>query len=460
MAKVLVADDLTFLEDLPVYSDRVAFLLHKEGNIVKESYREFKKVDKDKTCNSPHMVITDTKGYDDKITKYTIRAMDDVVIDYSGKGPAIETKLNQITCSDKDFYNRRSSDIGYKASTGEVMTTTTLDYHMGYEEVSRYHVPSFININAFRSIDSDPNHPLLDTSIDTLFFYDENKLISSTILLAREIRQRYRPNGDLYDFKKSNVKYGYDITGELIKIDAKTKVQFEGDRNDICPRLKVDDEGLYHVRYVSMAKPYDIHVEEIYELAEDAFVLKKIINNDINVTIDFKWEDYEEYYYSAKHTSSDGTTATVTGFINRPTSGDMFMYSTDKHGLAFSKLSYFSNTYIGDADGSCFLINGNIEDTEITTKDGNTVTYIYDYDPDTDTYLSQYRKENNSKDGVELANVKRTVLPNGNTIIESAIYADPMIKKDKNTILYTATEVTEDKVMVSQYKVLIVESEK
>jgi hypothetical protein len=59
-----------------------------------------------------------------------------------------------------------------------------------------------------------------------------------------------------------------------------------------------------------------------------------------------------------------------------------------------------------------------------------------------------------------LANVKRTVLPNGNTIIESTIYADPMIKKDKNTILYTATEVNEDNVMVSQYKVLIVESEK
>ena len=387
MSRELVANDLDFLKDLPVFLNKVNFLINEENSIVKESYRTFTDVaeGEDTSCPGPHTIINDRKSYDGNITDYVIRAIGDVIIDYHGEGPVVDTNVEQITSSEKDFYNRRMHDIGKQLSTGEIKGSTTVDYHTKYVDVKGYRLPGFINMNVFRSDDKDPEHPSLDMVINTEFSYDDNKDDTATILLAREIRQRFYKTGDIYDFKRSNMKYGYDIMGELIKMDTKAKELFEGDRGDIVPRMKIDDNGNYIVRYVSMDKPYDVHMIETYKLDGDAFILQHITNNDQSTEIDFTWlpegpndmdhllvngKTFEDgcYAYEAKYTTRECVKCIVKGYINRPNSGDYFTFTESKKGITFSKSPYFQNIYSGEADGSYFLTNNVITNAKIIDK--------------------------------------------------------------------------------------------
>ena len=469
MSRALVANDIDFLKDLPIYKDKVNFLINDEKSLVKESYRTFKEVakDEDKTCPGEHTIINDRKSYDGNITEYTIRAVDDVIIDYHGKGPTVETNVEQITCSEKDFYNRRMHDIGIQLSTGEVKGSTIVDYHTKYVSVKDYRLPGFINMNVFRSDYKDPEHPALDMVINTEFYYDDNKENTATILIAREIRQRFHKNGELYDFKRSNMKYGYDVVGELIKIDTKAKELFEGDRGDIVPRLKIDDEGNYIIRYVSMDKPYDVHMIETYVLVDDAFKLTHITNNDQYVEIDFEWLPegpenmvcYPDGCY--RYTSTlkyQNKTCQITGYINRPNSGDLFMYTESKNGLSFSKLPYFQNIYAGEADGSYFLTNNIIAEAKIIDDSGKTVTYTYQYDENREFLVNQFVVIDNDEK-IETAIHSTTVLPDGTSVHEIVINADPfdnnVHKKSKN-IFYVATELDANKDIISQYRALII----
>ena len=470
MAKDLVANDIDFLKDLPVFLNKVNFLINEGNSLVKESYRTFKDVEKgeDETCPNEHVIITDRKSYDGNITEYTIRAIGDVIIDYHGTGPVIDTNVEQITCSEKDFYNRRSHDIGKELSTGEVKGSTIVDYHTKYIDVKEYRLPGFINMNVFKSDSRDPEHPTLDMVINTEFNYDDNKDDTATILLAREIRQRFHKNGDIYDYKRSNMKYGYDITGELIKMDTKAKELFEGDRRDIVPRMKIDENGNYIVRYVSMDKPYNVHMIETYKLIEDTFILQHITNNDQNVEIDFEWlpegpsdpsiEMFDDgcYEYTATYTSPEGDKCVVNGYINRPNSGDYFVYTSSKVGLSFSKLPYFQNIYSGEADGSYFLTNNIMTYARIFDKDNNPLA-IYSYTYWNDILSRQYFQRNENDEQLEISTYDKTVLENGNVVYETCIFADPLIERNKKSIFYIMTEFDKDEEeIISQYRALVI----
>ena len=313
--------------------------------------------------------------------------------------------------------------------------------------------------------DKDPEHPALDMVINTEFFYDENKDNTATILLAREIRQRFHKNGDIYDYKKSNMKYGYDITGELIKMDTKAKELFEGDRGDIVPRMKVDDNGDYIVRYVSMAAPQHVHMIETYALDGDTFILKHISNPDQGVEIDFEWlpegpgllkkafpEGCYKYVTTYKHEDME---CIVEGYINRPNSGDMFMYTTTKKGLSFSKSPYFQNIYAGEADGSYFLTN-NIIDEAIIKNENWTLKYRYEYTENGVPRFScvaendgEWREISESTNMMELEGV--------GIIYETCFPADPVDKPNKKTVMYIASVLDpETKELLQQYRALIV----
>lgn len=464
MGKKLVIDNHDFLKSLPIFDKKINFIINEESSLVKESYRTFKEVkeNEDETCPGNHVIIHDEKSYDNNITEYTIRSIGDIIIDYHGDGSVINTNVEQITCSEKDFYNRRSHDIGKQPSTGEIKGSTIVDYHTKYTTVKEYKLPSFININVFRSEDKDPQHPALDMVINTEFFYDDNKDNTATILLAREIRQRFHKNGDIYDFKRSNMKYGYDITGELLKMDTKAKELFEGDRSDIVPRMKIDDNGDYIVRYVSMDKPYDVHMIETYVLMEDTFILKHISNKDQGIEIDFEWlpegpenidvfnDGCYEYISTYVH---DGMKCKVCGLINRPTSGDMFGYNVSKKGLSFSKSPYFQNIYSGEADGSYFLTNNLIEWTKLE-DDNWSMEYNYVYNQD--GILQMQTCTVNNGEPQTISEAETIKLDNGDIVHELFMLADPIDKRNKNCILYIATIMDEDENITAEYRVLIV----
>ena len=466
MSKTLVANDLDFLKDLPVFDKKVKFLINQDESLVKESYRTFEDIDEgaDKTCPGEHVIIHDKKSYDGNITDYTIRAVGDVIIDYHGTGPVVDTNVEQITCSEKDFYNRRSHDIGKELSTGEIKGSTIVDYHTKYIDVKEYRLPGFINMNVFKSDNKDPEHPTLDMIINTEFNYDDNKEDTATILLAREIRQRFHKNGDIYDYKRSNMKYGYDITGELIKMDTKAKELFEGDRGDIVPRMKIDENGNYIVRYVSMDKPYNVHMIETYKLDGDTFILQHITNNDQGLDIVFGWlpegpgnsdvyaEGCYKYISTFKH---DDLTCVVTGYTNRPNSGDLFAYTSTKLGLSFSKSPYFQNIYSGEADGSYFLTNNQIVMAEIYGDNDFYIQYVYEYDESGHLTQQLYRTGKDST-LMPISDTEITTLENGNIVKECCICSDPLDKKNKKSIFYMASEYDSDDILVSQYRTLVV----
>ena len=456
--KVLIADTLPWIKDSKIYMNNINFLIHDNSSIVKESYKIYTNINDniDKEYPMKHVLIEETKGYDNNITHYNIRLQDDIIISYNCNGPAIDSNLYRITSSEKAFYNRRSKDIGKQISTGEIKATTILDYHTKYDIINKIESPSFIGINFFRSKDDNPNYPILDMITNTEFFYDINNKNNIPIIInGKEIRQRFDYNGNLYDYKKSNVKYGYDITGELIKLDSRAKLLFEGDKRDICPKMKIED-GKYIIKYTSIDKPYDIHLIETYILDKDTFVLEHIKNNDLGIDISFRWiENRKMYYYISKYSNGNINTL-VYGHINHPTSGDYFSYIKYKETMTLSKMAYFDNIYRSDSDGTCYIVHNTIDRIIYETdKDTNEYRYIYD----TKGNLQYQTRKINNGDEEIISKSNTIIFDNNYRYEEMLLYAEPSNRLNKKNILYIANEYNKEGILKSTYKALIIESE-
>ena len=258
-------------------------------------------------------------------------------------------------------------------------------------------------------------------------------------------------NGNILDFTLAHVVYGPTIYGELIKINHKYKyTSSENDKKNIIPKLEIieNEDGkdtLYRVLYVRLEEAYNSLGEELFDITNNGHLVPIKLETPFG-TIEI--DDREEYKST---TIINNKEYSVEGTCNFPLSGDTFGFNEYKENISFAMNPYFRNIYDTQIAGLVFLTDNSIKLVQI----GQECTIEYEHDEYGVIKEQKYHLANNPNPE-NYCNYNISELPNGNTIIESSILAEPVFPINKKSIFYRTIEVDKDKKIVSDYRALIV----
>lgn len=444
--KTLKCNDLTYLEDAPLFKDKVAFKINDEEYTVKESYSEYKK-EKD------YLHILESKCYDNNITDFDIKVINgNCIQSYKSEGPAIFSYRKPPANSTKFIINREAKSIGYKISTGDIMNTTKMVDHIIFskktEELMR------ITKEFYKGSKEDKDNPKLNMIIDIRITGTE--ATGNTFLIGEETRTFFDKDGNIEELVIGDTKYAYTSTGEFICIDFKfTYTSSPDHKRLVIPKLvqeNIGEEVGYYVQFYQKENPDVILASEYFieDFNNDCLVL---VSSDINgKKTEFKHTELGIEFVS-KFTDSNGKIYTTSGITNYPLSSDFFVFDEYQKNITFTMTPYFNNIYETEFFGDALLTNTYLKSISVENEDGTKERLIhYNYDG---IYKSQkYVFKFGANTNKEICLRADTMLPNGNILRESIINADPLSGK---SIFYEAAEFDKtDESKVSSYKALIV----
>ena len=466
--KILCCDDLTYLEDLPVFDSKVNFKIHDEHYTVKESYKEFKDAkqgDKDEGL----VKIIEKTSFDNKITEFNIKIdpSDNSIVSYKCDGPATFAYTKPITRSARTIFNRESKSIGYKASTGELMNCTRLVRHIFFDKVTDK--ISALTKEFFRGDEKDGENPPLNSITHSEIIKDkknsnddfEKRFNDIGLYNAETVYTMFDKDGNIEDYYKTLDIIGETIQGELIVLDTDFIYTANDDYKEIIiPQMDVDpgaelfDEYsssmLLVIRYIKKSKPFVTLCTEKFMLKDGSLIPIFIESNGTEYLLDFN--DIEnKYSYTAKSVIDDEEFI-IEGETLFPLSADMFSITKYKGIISTAMNSYFNNIFETDNGTESFYNKNKLKSAKIKLTN-NEVTFDYEYDQ---FDIIKSMKMTNKNKTEELCIYQVSKLPNGNEIIESAIYAEPSFPINKKSIFYTATEVSNGYHIESQYSCLII----
>ena len=434
--KTLKCNDLTYLEDAPIFRNKVAFKLKDDGYTVKESYCEYK-YEKDITH------IKESKCYGDNITDYDIKVKDGVVIEsYKAEGPAIFTYRKPAVNSTKYIINREAKSIGYKISTGDIMNTTKSVDHIIFDKNGDM---KSVTKEFFKGKEKDGENPRLNMTIN-IRITDYGEIFIRGV----ETRTSFDDDGNIEDLFIGDATYVYADTGEFICVDFKPNyMSSDDDKRIVIPRLINENIDEYRVEFYRKEAPKEILATEWFVNNDnsDGLTIKKMSVGNKIITFD------KANLFTAKLTDSDGNIYEVSGTTLFPLSSDFFTFDEYQKNISFAMTSYFDNIYEPSFFGDALLTVTTINEVHII-KDGKThKRIVYNWNG---YYNSQkvVEKFGNEVDE-ELCETNESILPNGNKLIESLIQADPLNPK---SIFYEAVEFDKDGGLspVSAYRALAV----
>ena len=444
--KTLKCDDLTYLEDLELFKNEVAFKIRQPEYTVKESYMEYKGLDENGL-----RVITDSKEYMDNITDYTykFKVDDNFIQTFKGNGPAIFTYLKPAINSTKYIINRESKSIGYQISTGDIKNCTKLVTHVIFdkktEEFSR------ITTEFFKGDDKCGENPYLNMLNEIRMTGTEG-----IYLLGVETRTMFDKDGNIENYLVGNGKYAYTNTGDFICVNMEyTYSSTPDNRSNIIPRCKFENDVL-KVEFYQKAFPHHVLSEEVFKEDTENECLILLSTHRENAETRFYYRDDNTISYIHEFTSSENNHYSVSGTTNCPLSADFFMFDEYQKNITFGKNPYFDNIYQSNYFNDAMLTHTTIENVTIGDESGVEIA-SYQYKNAGLCYFSQKYIDNHSSESKELCKYKEGTLNNGNIVIESVIAAEPSYPRDPKSIFYRCVEL--DKVgknIVSDYKALVV----
>jgi hypothetical protein len=452
--KTLKCNDLTYLEDAPIFKDKVAFKLKDEGYTVKESYSEYK-YEKDITH------IKESKCYGDNITDYDIKVKDGVVIEsYKAEGPALFTYKKPATHSTKYIINREGKSIGYKISTGDIMNTTKTVDHIIFSKKSEEMMK--ITKEFFKGKASDGDNPRLNMLIDIRITNSDDMFIHGV-----ETRTSFDADGNIEDLFIGNTIYTYADTGEFICVNFEPiYMSSDDDKRIVIPRLvaahfkgvvdtheeNAEDNTNFSIEFYRKEAPKEVLATEyfVWDDETEGFRIEKIsVGNKETIFIKI---GKSSYTYDSTLTDSDGNTYQVTGRTLFPLSSDFFMFDEYQENISFAMTSYFDNIYETEFFGDALLSKTTIDTVIIKKNDEIYKQIIYDWN----TYCASQKVVCKFGKEVEeeLCITDSMTLPNGNKLVESLVQADPLNPK---SIFYEAIEFDSNNFdIISSYKALAV----
>ena len=451
--RVLKCDDLTYLEDLPIFSEKVNFKIHNEEYVTKESYQEYEYKDHE-------IKINKSDCFGNNITD-TIVKLDDMscgVISYKTEGPAIFSYNKPITRSTRTILNREAKSIGYKISTNEIMNATRVVKHMFFDKITDE--PIMLTKEFFKSDEKGKEDAPLN-SITTIHFTDDPA--PDGLKAGIEEFTMFDKDGNIEEYTKSENLYGLTITGEWITLNVDYKYTSCDDyKENIIPQYSELEDGKIEVSYIKKSRPYDQIAVERFIVNNENLLVPIYLKSEFGETfIDEIDTVYGMFPYTTKYTIDDKSYS-VTGMVNYPLSGDLFSYNKYKEVLSMSKLSYFDNIYESDNGLECFYNQNRItnayfeKDNDDEVGDKFKARYSYHYD---DYGVINIINMESIKGIDQVCNYKESKLPNGNKIIESCIPAEPLFPMDKKSIFYRAVEIGKKdgtEYIASDYRALVV----
>ena len=450
--KILKCDDLTYLEDLPVFKEKVNFRIHDKDYVVRESYQE---IELDKNEDGLFIKISEDKCYDDKITTYITKLdpNNNSVISYKADGPAIFAYTKPIARSTRTILNRESKSIGYKASTGEKKNTTRVNRHLVFNKTDDYLLEMSKEFYKGNEDDED-NIPLNNTSYVS-FDTTDLEVEMSGLLKGTEVIYGYDKDGNIEEHTISYNTYGTTVSGELITLDVNYNYTSSDDyKRNIIPQYDLTD-GIYTVRYIQKEKPFITLSTEKFIMNEDKeLVIQSIDSKFGHLEFTYIPED-NSFNYTATLEVDENEKYVLKGNCKFPLSGDFFSVDNYKDNVTLAKVAFFNNIYETDNGLDCFLNENKLHEATIDKK-GDHIKYTFLLN-DYDVIKSANIRHNHGMD--ETCTYKESKLPNGNRIIESCIPAEFKFPIDKKSLFYRALEIGTDNgndYIASDYRALVV----
>lgn len=452
--RVLKCDDLTYLEDLPIFSEKVNSKLHNEKYIVYEEYqeREYNKSD-----DGIEIKISGSNQFGDKINDYTLKIdpSNNSVISYKFEGPAMFSYIRPITRSSRTIFNRESKSIGYNTKTNEIMSGTRVVRHIFFDKVSDELIR--VTKEFFKSSEKGQEDIPLN-AITNIHLNKKTENDKDSFKYGTEEFTMFDVAGNIEEYNIADAIYGETISGEFITLNIDYKYTSSDDYKEIIiPQMNIVSDNKIQIRYIKKNKPYDDIATEEFDISEGGLLIPTYIKNlGIEYYLTYIPENGSFDYRSVS--VIDDETYEFCGNTFFPLSQDMLAYCKANENITLSLNSMFNNIYDIDNGLDCYYNSNKIKSAKFKLNGDDADTcFSYKYD-DYGIINSVISTTKNGNEPIkELCKYQVSKLPNGHNIIESCFLIRPVFPYDKKSIFYIAAEISKNNdgkpYICSEYKV-------